>query len=109
MYEKNSLIVRFGRRGVDAERMNVKKLAALPNDADSDPLLVYMGLTDHGKKAIFMVDASLEPSGDGDCKPHPSNCETIELAVGETEFFDVVDAETGNITAQYELDLVDIK
>ena len=68
-----------------------------------------IGLTDHGKKAVFMVDASLAPSGDADCKPHPSNCETIELAAGETEFFDVVDDTTGNITAQYQLDLVDIK
>jgi len=109
VYEKDSLIVRFGSATSKLTRMNVKKLAALPNGADEDPLLVYMGLTDHGKKAVFMVDASLEPSGDADCKPHPSNCETIELAAGETEFFDVVDAETGSITAQYELDLVDIK
>ena len=109
VYEKDSLIVRFGDAASTLKRMNVKKLAALPNDEDADPLLVYMGLADHGKKAVFMVDESLEPSGDGDCKPHPSNCETIQLAVGETEFFDVVDAETGSITAQYELDLVDIK
>jgi hypothetical protein len=109
VYAKDSLIVHFGDAASKLKRMNVKKLAALPNGADDDPLLVYMGLTDHGKKAVFMVDASLEPSGDADCKPHPSNCETIELAVGETEFFDVVDAETGNITSQYELDLVDIK
>ncbi len=109
VYEKDSLIVRFGDATSKLTRMNVKKLAALPNDPDVDQLLVYTGLTDHGKKAVFMVDASLEPSGDGDCKPHPSNCETIELAVGETEFFDVVDDATGTITAQYELDLVDIK
>jgi hypothetical protein len=107
-YAKGSLIVRFG----DAEaetltRSNVKKLGPLPDD--TNPLLVYMGLTDHGKKAVFMVDASLEPTGDGDCRPHPSNCETIALAVGETEFFDVTDDETGDVTAQYELDLVDIK
>jgi hypothetical protein len=109
VYAKDSLIVRFGDATSKLTRMNVKKLAALPNDPDVDPLLVYTGLTDHGKKAVFMVDASLEPSGDGNCKPHPANCETIELAVGETEFFDVLDDETGTITAQYELDLVDIK
>jgi hypothetical protein len=109
VYAKDSLIVRFGIATADLKRMNVKKLAALPNDPDEDPLLIYMGLTDHGKKAVFMVDASLDPTGDGDCKPHPSNCETIALAVGETEFFDVVDDETGDITTQYQLDLVDIK
>ena len=68
-----------------------------------------MGLTKNGKKAKFLVDAALDATGDGTCRPHPSNCETIELAEGETEFFDFVDPETGEITAQYQLDLVDIK
>jgi hypothetical protein len=107
-YAKGSLIVRFGDAEAESlKRINVKKLGPLPDD--TNPLLVYMGLTDHGKKAVFMVDASLEPTGDGDCRPHPSNCETIELAVGETEFFDATDEETGDVTTQYELDLVDIK
>jgi hypothetical protein len=107
-YAKGSLIVRFGDATSDQlTRINLKKLAPLPDD--DNPLLVYMGLTDHGKKAVFMVDASLDPTGDGDCRPHPSNCETIALAKGETEFFDVIDDETGDVSAQYELDLVDIK
>ncbi len=55
-----------------------------------------------------MVDASLEPQGDGTCDPSPSSCETIELREGETEFFDVL-GETGEVMAQYQLDLVDIK
>lgn len=111
-YPKGSLIVRFGDATTDAlPRFNVPKLAALPQGGttDADPLLVYMGLTKDRKKAIFLVDASLDPTGDGTCKPHPSSCETIQLAKGETEFFDVVDDATGDVTAQYELDLVDIK
>ncbi len=77
--------------------------------AEEEPLLVYLGLTKDNKKAIFLVDASLEATGDGSCKPHPSSCETIHLSKGETEFFDVFDPETGEVTAQYQLDLVDIK
>ena len=86
-------------------------------------MLVYMGLTRDGKKARFLVDATINAEGDGDCKPHPSNCEVIELAPGETEFLDVLnpeapdeetDEETGEeiepeILASYQLDLVDIK
>jgi hypothetical protein len=107
-YPKGSVIVRFGDATGDAlPRSVVKKLSPLPDD--KDPLLVYTGLTDHGKKAVFLLDASLSPTGDGECRPHPSDCETVELAKGETEFFDVVDPETGEITAQYELDLVAIK
>jgi hypothetical protein len=109
-YAKGTLIVRFGDPSGDLERMALAKLGALPkDDSDADTLLVYTGLTDHGKKAVFLVDASLEPTGDGTCEPHPSNCETIELRKGETEFFDVIDPDTGEVTAQFELDLVDIK
>ena len=46
--------------------------------------------------------------GDGDCKPSPHNCETLHMHVGDTEFLDVKD-ETGNVTAQYQLDLLSIK
>jgi hypothetical protein len=106
-YPKGSVMVRFGDATGQLTRMNVPKLAPLPDD--ETPLLVYMGLTDHRKKAVFMVDAALEPTGDGTCQPHPSNCETIELAKGETEFFDVIDPETGNVIAQFELDLLEIK
>jgi hypothetical protein len=109
-YAKGTLIVRFGDPTGDLDKMALSKLGALPKDDDeSGPLLVYTGLTDHGKKAVFLVDASLEPTGDGTCEPHPSNCETVELSEGETEFFDVIDPETGEVTAQFELDLVDIK
>lgn len=112
-YQKGSLIVRFGdATSGELERINLKKLAGLPDasdDADAEPLLVYLGLTKNGKKARFLVDASLDATGDGSCKPHPSTCETIELSKGETEFFDLVDEETGEITSQYQLDLVDIK
>ena len=67
-----------------------------------------MGLTKNGKQAKFLVDATLTPTGDGTCKPHPSSCETVLLSRGETEFFDVIDPETGETTAQYQLDLVAI-
>jgi hypothetical protein len=107
-YVKGSLIVRFGDATAETlNRINLQKLAPLPDD--EEPLLVYTGLTKNGKKAKFLVDATLDATGDGTCRPHPSNCETIELAPGETEFFDFVDPESGEISAQYELDLVAIK
>jgi hypothetical protein len=112
-YPADSLIVRFGDATADTrEKQVLRKLAPLPQESDeaeAEPLLVYLGLTKDNKKAIFLVDASLEATGDGSCKPHPSSCETIHLSKGETEFFDVFDPETGEVTAQYQLDLVDIK
>jgi hypothetical protein len=121
-YAPGTIIVRFGdAAGGELQRFAVNKLEALPDD--ELPLLVYMGLTKDGKKARFLVDAAVEVDGDGVCKPHPSSCETIELAVGETEFLDVLDPEAEEtesedgseedaepeVLAQFQLDLVDIK
>jgi hypothetical protein len=114
-YSAGTIIVRFG----DAEsgqsaKGAIKKLEPVPSA--ELPLLVYMGLTKDGKRAKFLVDASVEVDGDGTCRPHPSNCETFELAVGETEFLDVIDPEADEnadeadrIAEQFQLDLVDIK
>jgi hypothetical protein len=130
-YEAGTIIVRFGEASESAtlEEFAIDKMAPVPDE--TLPLLVYMGLTKDGKKAKFLVDASVEVDGDGNCKPHKSNCEVIELAVGETEFLDVLETEadeeepagdetteeteeteeTGEpeILASFQLDLVDIK
>ena len=136
-YEAGTIIVRFGEAtGGDLQRFAIPKFGPVPDD--ELPLLVYMGLTKDGKKAKFLIDAAVEVDGDGDCKPHRSNCEMIELAVGETEFLDVLAPETDedaeeeepqvedgteetvevdteeeetepSILATFQLDLVDIK
>jgi hypothetical protein len=114
-YAPGTLVVRFGDATSDKlDRFTLAKLAPLPDD--EFPLIVYMGLTKDGKKAKFLVDAAVEADGDGDCKPHPSSCETILLAAGETEFLDVIDPEAAEdatdeerILATFQLDLVDIK
>jgi hypothetical protein len=114
-YAAGTIIVRFGESSQETlDRFTVRKLGPVPDD--ELPLLIYMGLTKNGKKAKFLVDASIEVDGDGDCKPHPASCETIELAVGETEFLDVIDPEAAEdapdetrIIDQFQLDIVDIK
>jgi hypothetical protein len=129
-YEAGTIIVRFGEATENTKltQFPIAKMAAVPDE--TLPLLVYIGLTKDGKKAKFLVDASVEVDGDGDCKPHRSNCEVIELAVGETEFLDVRESEDFDkdepageesteetededgeaaIVASFQLDLVDIK
>jgi hypothetical protein len=120
-YSAGTIIVRFSdANGGESGKFAVKKLEPVPDD--ELPLLIYLGLTKDGKRAKFLVDASVEVDGDGTCKPHPSTCETIELAVGETEFLDVYDTEPDEDAtdeaateeedgpvAQFQLDLVDIK
>jgi hypothetical protein len=104
--ERHSLAVRFGDSSSDSlERMNVKRLEALP--VGEEPLVVYLGVADGGRSAVFMVDSSVRPDGDGACMPDPNTCETIHLREGETEFFDIL-GEDGEPVAQYQLDLVEI-
>ncbi len=114
-YKAGSIVVRMGVAESDTrERFVIEKLGPVPND--EAPLLVYLGLSKNGKKAKFLIDAAIEVDGDGDCKPHPASCETLELAVGETEFLDVIDPEAAEdatdeerILETFQLDLVDIK
>jgi hypothetical protein len=106
-YELYSIAVRFGDSSSDTlDKINLGRDKPLP-DA-KNPILVYLGVEKGAKRAIFMVDSSVTPQGDGTCAPSPADCETVHLHEGDTEFFDVKDA-TGNVTAQYELDLVKIR
>lgn len=103
-YPANSLIVRFSVEDKAAKGV-LERRSALPS-ADT-PLLIYLGLKDDGKTAVFMLDSSLKAIGDGECDPSPEICETLKLREGETVFFDVVD-ESGAVGAQFQLDLVKI-
>jgi hypothetical protein len=86
--------------------MTLGKLKPLPSV--EQPLLIYLGLEDDRKTAVFLVDASVQTVGDGRCDPTPENCEMLRLKVGDTEFIDVL-GESGEPTGeQYQLDLVKI-
>ena len=106
-YELLSLTVRFGDSSSDSlSKSNLARLKPLPSA--ENPILVYLGVSEDKKSALFLVDSRVVAQGDGSCKPSPVNCETISMREGDTEFFDVVD-EHGKVAAQYQLDLVDIK
>jgi hypothetical protein len=108
-YPRDSLTVRFGDADASGSPPDatLRRLDPLP-DADA-PLLVYLGLSQDGRSAIFLVDASASVEGDGRCDPTPTSCETLALRAGETEFLDVKNADDPNAAAQhFELDVVAI-
>ena len=98
-----SIDVRFGSSS-DGElpRQTLQRNEALPDE--NDPVLVYLGVKNGGKTAVFMLSEGLKPTGDGVCTPKDT-CETIELQAGETEFFDLSGDTDGT---QFELDVVKI-
>jgi hypothetical protein len=104
-YSLHELTVRFGDASGGSERRSVERLDPLPSA--EEPVLIYLGLRKDGKTAVFLVDHGVQAVGDGECVPFPEQCERIFLRAGETEFLDVVDA-TGQVTAQYQLDLIKI-
>jgi hypothetical protein len=94
-----SIAVRWGATdGSDLPLLRLGRGEALPEDAG----IVFTGLKDHGKTAVFMLGEGLKADGDGTCVPKET-CETIELKVGETEFFEY-EGDVDN--TQFELDLV---
>ena len=102
-----TLTVRFGDASGDSlTRMKLKPGEAVPTV--DDPVAIYLGRGADKRSAVFIVDSTVQPDGDGTCKPYAADCERIVLREGDTEFFDVKDEATGSVTAQFELDLLDI-
>lgn len=101
-----SIRVRFGTtEGGELAAKTVERLSVLPDE--ENPVLVYRGVEDNGKVAIFELTGKVDAQGDGTCEPRPEDCQYLKLRVGETEFITVT--ETGTETdAQYQLDLVKI-
>jgi hypothetical protein len=112
-YELYELTVRFGPSSDEAPpRRDVKRLQALPSN--DEPVLIYLGVLDDKKTAVFMLDSGVIAQGDGECKPSRTTCETIHIREGETEFFDVADEdgevdEEGTSGQQYQLDVIKIR
>jgi hypothetical protein len=104
-YELYELTVRFGQSAGQLSRKNVKRLQALPSNGN--PVLIYLGVLKDKKTAVFLLDSGVVAQGDGECHPSRTQCETIQIHQGETEFFDVPGAD-GQIGtgAQYQLDVL---
>jgi hypothetical protein len=83
---------------------NLKRLEPLPSA--SNPRIVFAGVSSKGDGAIFTNVGEAIIKGEGTCMPSATQCEAINLAVGETEEFDYLEA-TGQ-TVTYELKVVGI-
>jgi hypothetical protein len=66
-------------------RKGLRKLDMLL-DAES-PLLIFVGVTEKAGSAVFMVDSTLHPAGEGRCKPSPGECASLALGPGSEHEF----------------------
>ena len=100
-----SLTVRWGSsENEDLEKIDIERLDPLPSP--EEPVLVYLGVSDDGDAAVFLVDAGVTVDGDARCRPAPDDCQTYALRAGETAFVEV--EREGDDKAQFQLDLVKI-
>ena len=78
-----------------------------PLPGKDNPQLVYLGVAlKTGKDAVFGLTGEAILHGSATCKPSPTQCQAIELGIGQTEKLEVVEA-TGQ-TVTYELKLPSI-
>jgi hypothetical protein len=101
--------VRFGVDGGKLQTIrDVARLSPLPSV--TDPFFVYLGVlkvdASKTKRAVFIVSSDATPNGEGACHPTKQDCETVELTVGQTAYFDST-APDGKVT-QYQLQLAGI-
>ena len=104
-YPRYALKVRFSSGG-QAVKGYLPVRAALPST--DNPLIIYLGLLDDHKTAVFMLDSTIEAIGDGECNPTPENCETVRMREGDTMFFDVIGEDGTAVGQQFQIDLLDI-
>jgi hypothetical protein len=86
------LDVTFWAKGHRREIKGMEKLDVLPSPAS--PLLIYMGVTGGGGNSVFLVDATLQTTGEGKCKPSRANCAFLYLGAGAEQEFTTEDGDS---------------
>ena len=95
----------FGRSGTDLRvYRNVARLTPLPSAAN--PTVVFLGVKDGGKAAVFMVWSLSALSGDGSCMPSRTECSFLRLRPGQRETIKAPDSQ--GVLSTYTLKLAAI-
>lgn len=85
-------VVRFGPvEDTELPKMTLMRLAGLPSV--KDPVVLYLGLMEDRRTAVFLVDEKATVHGDGKCFPSAEDCRTVRLKTGETAVFDYAAAD----------------
>jgi hypothetical protein len=82
---KYVLDVTFWVNGKPRHIEGMEKLDVLPNE--TNPLLIFMGASAGGGEGVFLVDSTLQVSGEGSCKPKDDECAFLSLGAGSEEEF----------------------
>jgi hypothetical protein len=83
---------------------DLKRLQPLPSE--DDPRLLFAGARGNGKGAVFALSREAILKGQAICIPSASQCESIDLAVGQSE--ELTYLEPDDQSVPYELKVVSI-
>ncbi len=84
---------------------NLKLQTPLPSA--KEPLIIFRGVTSHGKSATFSIIGEAILHGPGSCLPSPTQCQALDLQPGMSEHLEFLPANGGE-TIVYELRVVSI-
>ena len=86
-YVTHEVDISVGPVGSLEQLDDVAQLKLLPGN--SAPVLVYLGTSDDGKRAIFLVSDDVSATaGDGECLPSPASCTYLVMREGDEQTFD---------------------
>jgi hypothetical protein len=86
------LDVTFWNNGHKRTIKGMQKLDVLPNRIN--PLLIFMGVSSGGGNGVFLVDATLQTTGEGKCRPNQGNCAFLYLGAGAEQEFTNEDGDS---------------
>jgi len=84
--------VTFTNNGRTRKVNGMERLDMLPSAAS--PLLLFLGVSTNAGNAVFLVDSTLVPAGEGRCEPSEAECAFLHLGAGSEHMFTTEDGDS---------------
>jgi hypothetical protein len=84
--------VTFTNNGRTRKVKGMERLDMLPSAAS--PLLLFLGVSTNAGNAVFLVDSTLVPAGEGRCEPSEAECAFLHLGAGSEHMFTTEDGDS---------------
>ena len=97
--------VRFGKEG-NLDRKTLNQFRSLPSS--QDPVVVFMGVSEDGETAIFLLSSAASSTGEGNCEPDDT-CTFLYMKEGDKQRFEAVNENDEVVTYELVLLGIDVK
>jgi len=94
-YYHYTVDVSFGKTGKEDDK-TLSDFRSLPGS--DNPVIVFMGVKNDGKTAVFLVSAKATTTGDGKCSPSDTQCTFLYMKKGDKQVIETVEADGVTIT-----------